>query len=243
MKGLGPVRPRNKSRSRTRLNSVDIWHQRGGHGWERVGVGLVRGRHPWVVPGQWVTRPTALTMVAGLAVGTGWLSPSARAVAGAQGTSYITGAGTFRASFHGKPTVQVQEGPSQAFTMASPWAHGPVVSVNYGRSSGPITVEVRGEQVNALAATIDGPPSGPSPYCLEDEVAYRVVFRPSPGAPPSYEAVGHGCEAVVTVSEDGRSLVPRQDAHYALFDAVAKLLPASAAGTLDGDPECSAPAT
>jgi hypothetical protein len=110
-----------------------------------------------------------------------------------------------------------------------------------GPSSGPVTVEVQGQQVDALAATIDGLPSGPSPYCHEDELPYQVVFRPSPSAPPSYEAFGHGCEAAVLVSVEGRSLVPRQDTHCALFDAVVRILPASAAGTLHSDPECSAP--
>jgi hypothetical protein len=106
-----------------------------------------------------------------------------------------------------------------------------------GPSSGPFTVDVQGERLVALAATIDSLPSGPAPDCLEDEVAYKIVFRPSAAAPADYEVVGHGCEEAVVASEGGTSLVPRQDTHCYLFDALAEILPANATGTLD-DPEC-----
>jgi hypothetical protein len=109
-------------------------------------------------------------------------------------------------------------------------------------SSGRITVEVTDYREAELAATVDTLPSGPAPYCVEDFTDYQVAFRPSPGAPVNYRAVGHGCAMAVVVSEPGQALVPRQDKGCALFDAVAAVLPVAASGTLSGEPECKAPA-
>ena len=47
--------------------------------------------------------------------------------------TYVTAAGTFKASFHGTPVTQVVGAPEQTFTMVARWAHGPVVSVRYQR--------------------------------------------------------------------------------------------------------------
>jgi hypothetical protein len=279
--------------------------------------------------------------------------------------TYVTVAGTFKASFHGTPVTQVVGAPEQTFTMVARWGHGPVVSVDYQRStaksrspywresvvlvrldagselralsllssqlnfrfvsfagaevaplaflttangrnpnwgdlvvtpggmyevlgadeaapasqafvasfstasfpgtqpvpidgiadvtgyartslmsqsSGPITVEVTGYREAELAASVDTLPSGPAPYCIEDFTDYQVAFRPSPGAPVNYRAVGHGCAMAVVVSEPGKALVPRQDKRCELFDAVAAVLPAAASGTLSGEPACKAPA-
>jgi len=109
-------------------------------------------------------------------------------------------------------------------------------------SSGPITAEVTGYREAELAEALDTLPSGPVPNCLEDFTDYQVAFRPSPGAPVNYQAVGHGCVEAVVVSEPGKVLVPRHDKGCALFDAVDAVLPAAASGTLSGEPECKAPA-
>lgn len=108
-------------------------------------------------------------------------------------------------------------------------------------SSGPITVQLEGYREAGLAATIERLPPGPPIDCHEDVVLYRILFRPSPGAAANYEAVGHGCEGSVLVNENATSLVPRQDSHCALFDAVAEVLPSSASGTLDDRGSCKVP--
>jgi hypothetical protein len=100
-------------------------------------------------------------------------------------------------------------------------------------SSGPVPVELSTGRADALAAVIDSLPAGPGTDCHEDELLYRVVFGPFLGARASYEADGHGCMSAVLVTDGARALSPRLDARCALFDAVAGVLPASAAGTLD----------
>jgi hypothetical protein len=100
-------------------------------------------------------------------------------------------------------------------------------------SSGPVLVELSTGRADALAAVIDSLPAGPGTDCHEDELLYRVAFGPSSGAPAGYEADGHGCMGAVLVSEGARALSPRLDVRCGLFDAVADVLPASAAGTLD----------
>lgn len=107
--------------------------------------------------------------------------------------------------------------------------------------AGAVTVEVNRLGSAALAAAVDSLGSAPAPDCHEDKLLYRVAFRPSPGAAPNFQVVGHECAATVTATEDGRALIARSDAHCQLFAVVAADLPASAAGTLNGDATCREP--
>jgi hypothetical protein len=114
-------------------------------------------------------------------------------------------------------------------------------SIAFG-SSGPVIVELKGYREVSLAAKVDGLPSRPPIDCHEDVVLYQILFKPSPGSPANYQAVGHGCEAAVLVGQNAARLIPRDDHHCELFDAVSAVLPSSATGTLDGDASCKAPA-
>jgi len=107
-------------------------------------------------------------------------------------------------------------------------------------SSGPISVQLDTTRANEVAAVLDALPLGPQPSCMEDALLYRIVFRPSPGARPNYEADGYACVAAVLVKITGRSSTPRRDANCALIDAVRRLLPRKAVGTQRAVVGCNA---
>jgi hypothetical protein len=159
------------------------------------------------------------------------------------GELVVTPTGVYEVTADEHPTAAqafVASFAAPGFSGAQPIPLGQVAEVTgYERasvtnpSSGPVPVELSTGRADALAAVIDSLPAGPGTECHEDELLYRVVFGPSLGARAGYEADGHGCMGAVLVTEGARALSPRRDVRCALFDAVAEVLPASAAGTLD----------
>ena len=60
---------------------------------------------------------------------------------------------------------------------------------------------------------------------MEDSLLYRIVFRPTKGSAPLFEADGWACSAVVLVTEHGRNMAPLYDADCSLLRAVVDVLP------------------
>jgi hypothetical protein len=113
-------------------------------------------------------------------------------------------------------------------------------------SSGPVTFALSRGRAGSLVSVLNALPLGPSSYplCLEDSLIFRIVVRPASGAPPSFQADGWDCGAVVRVTAHGRSMQPLYDGNCSLLRAVVKVLPAHAGeATREAGTECRLPAT
>ncbi len=103
-------------------------------------------------------------------------------------------------------------------------------------SSGPVTFTLGRAEAKLVVSVLNRLPLGPNMSggtgtypCMENVVVYKILFRPTRGAPVSFEADGWGCAREVVVSVHGRGEQPVYDKNGALMCAVLKALPAKAA--------------
>lgn len=107
-------------------------------------------------------------------------------------------------------------------------------------SSGPVAIELSGAQANALETVVNSLPLAPHPFCMEDALLYRIVFRPAAASSQSFELDGYECVRTVLVLQDGKELSPLSDASCYLLRAVIDLLPAGKAdATRSASADCA----
>jgi hypothetical protein len=104
-------------------------------------------------------------------------------------------------------------------------------------SSGPVTFTLSRAQAGPLIDALNALPLGPessdyrqlppaTPICgvAENRLLYKIVVRPTRGAPPSFEADGWVCLMSVVVTVHGRRSQPLTD-NCSLLRSVARVLP------------------
>jgi hypothetical protein len=104
------------------------------------------------------------------------------------------------------------------------------------RSSGPVTVVVRGKAAASLGQVLNRLPTGGSMDCEENVLLYNITFTVSHSR-RTIDVAGYACVAAVQVTQDGKTTL-RTDSHCALLAAVRTVLPASAATTRQSAVAC-----
>lgn len=104
------------------------------------------------------------------------------------------------------------------------------------RSSGPVTVVLRGTTAARLDQVLNSLPKGGTMECEENVLLYNVTFALS-SSHKTIDVAGYACAAAVQVTQGGTTTL-RTDNHCTLAAAVRKALPASAVTTQQDSPAC-----
>jgi hypothetical protein len=104
------------------------------------------------------------------------------------------------------------------------------------RSSGPVTVVLRGKTAAHLDQVLNSLPTGGTMECMENVLLYNITFALS-GSHKTIDVAGYACVAAVQVTEDGKTTL-RTDNHCTLLAVVRKVLPAGAVTTQQASAAC-----